>query len=49
MAQVTWTFDGPTGVYKSHAMSRRLYTQAVAESIFMDHVRPIDGFGKKMG
>lgn len=49
MAQLTWTFDAPTGTYKSHAMSRKLYKSAIAEAIFMDHVRPIDGFGRKMG
>src|SRR5262245_39967616 len=49
MAQFTWTYDAPTGTYKSHAMSKRLYRAAVAESIFADHVTTIDGFGKKMG
>jgi N4-gp56 family major capsid protein len=49
MAQVTWTFDLPTGTFKNHAMSKRLYRAALAESIFADHVTTIDGFGKKMG
>lgn len=49
MAQFTWTFDAPTGTYKSHAMSKRLYMAAVEDSVFMDHVRPVEGFGKKMG
>lgn len=49
MANFTWTFDAPTGVYKSHAMSRKLWEASVANSIFVDHVRPIDGFGRKNG
>lgn len=49
MAQFQWQFDAPTGVYKSHAMSSRLYWAAVAMSVFVDHARPVEGFGKKMG
>ena len=49
MAQFTWTFDAPTGTYKSHAMSRKVYEAAVAKSVGMDHVRPVEGFGRKMG
>jgi N4-gp56 family major capsid protein len=45
----TWTFDAPTGVYKQHALSSRLYVAAVEDSVFMDHVRPVDGFGRKRG
>jgi N4-gp56 family major capsid protein len=49
MAQFTWVFDAPTGTYKQHALSRRLYEAAVEMSIFQDHVRPVDGFGKNRG
>src|SRR3970040_827942 len=49
MAQFTWTFDAPTGTFKSHAMSRKIYEAAVAKSVGMDHVRPVEGFGRKMG
>lgn len=49
MAQLQWQFDAPTGTYKQHTLSRKLYEQAVAESVFMDHVTPIESFGKKMG
>ncbi len=45
----TWTFDAPTGTYKNHAMSSKLWEAAVENSVFMDHIRPVDGFGKKMG
>jgi N4-gp56 family major capsid protein len=49
MAQFTWSFDAPTGTFKSHAMSRKLYEAAIAKSTFMDHCRPVEGFGKRMG
>lgn len=49
MAEQTWTYDAPTGVYKSHAMSKQLYSASVADSAFMDHVSPITSFGRKMG
>ena len=49
MAQHTWVFDAPTGTYKNHAISGRMYRAAVEDSVFMDHVRPVEGFGRKMG
>lgn len=49
MAEFTWTFDAPTGTFKSHAMSRRLYEAALPLTVFMPFIRPVDGFGKKMG
>lgn len=49
MAEFTWTFDAPTGTYKNHAMSSRLYEAAVENSMFMDHVRPVDGYGRNNG
>ena len=49
MAQFQWQFDAPTGVYKSHALSKRLYQAAVEKATFVDHVRPVEGFGKKQG
>lgn len=49
MPQFTWTFDAPTGVYKQHAMSRQLYYAALEESVFMEHVQTVQGFGRKMG
>jgi len=48
-APFTWTFDAPTGTYKNHALSSKLYEAAVENSVFMDHVDPVEGFGKKMG
>ena len=49
MAQFTWVFDAPTGTYKQHALSRKLYEAAVENSVFVDHVRPVDGYGKGKG
>jgi len=49
MAQWEWTFDAPTGTFKQHALSRRLYEAALEKAVFMDHVRPIPGFGRKQG
>lgn len=48
-AEFSWVFDAPTGTYKNHAMSSKLYEAAVAKSVFMDHVQSVDGYGKKMG
>lgn len=45
----TWTYDAPTGVYKSHAMSMKLFEAAMENTVFMDHVQPVDGFGRGRG
>jgi len=49
MAEFTWTFDAPTGTYKQNALSMKLYEAAVENSIFVDHVRPVEGFGRNSG
>jgi N4-gp56 family major capsid protein len=49
MAQQTWIFDAPSGVYKSHAISTRLYTAAVEDAKFMAHVDPQPDIGRKKG
>ena len=49
MAQFQWQFDAPSGVFKSHAMSKRLYMAALENSVFMDFVKPVDGYGRKKG
>ena len=48
-AEFTWTFDAPTGVYKSHALSSKLYEAAMEMTVFMDHIVPVDGYGRKQG
>lgn len=49
MTTFQWQFDAPSGVFKQHALSAEIYKAAVAETIFMDHIKPVDGFGRKMG
>jgi N4-gp56 family major capsid protein len=49
MPSFSWVFHAPSGVYKSHAMSRRLFEAAVENSLFVDHTMPADGYGRKMG
>lgn len=49
MAEFTWSFDAPSGTYKSHAMSSKLWEKSVEMTIFLDHVRTLDGFGRNSG
>lgn len=49
MSQQTWTWDAPTGVFKNHYMSSELRFAAIAETKFMQFVRPEPGYGKKSG
>lgn len=49
MAEFTWIYDAPSGTYKNHAMSTKLYEKAIEESKFAEHVTPVEGFGKKQG
>jgi N4-gp56 family major capsid protein len=49
MTQFTWTFDAPTGTYKNHTLSSKLYEASVENSVFVDHARPVDGFGRNKG
>lgn len=45
----SWTYDAPTGVYKNHEMSSKLRMAAIAETKFMQFVKPEAGYGKKKG
>lgn len=49
MPQFTWTFDAPTGVFKSHELSAALYEAAIEKSVFMDHVDIRPAFGRGRG
>lgn len=49
MSLNTWTFSAPTGVYKNHAMSEKLRFAAIADTKFMQFVRPESGYGRKKG
>jgi len=44
-----WQFDAPSGVYKNHKLSSQIREAAIAETKFMQFVRPEPGYGKKMG
>ncbi len=49
MAEFTWNFDAPTGTYKQHALSSKLWFAALERAAFMDFVQSIEGYGRKMG
>lgn len=49
MANFEWTFDAPSGTYKNFSLSADLRSAAVAESKFMQFVRPESGYGRKQG
>ena len=49
MANFEWTFDAPSGTYKNFSLSADLRSAAVAESKFMQFVRPESGYGRKSG
>lgn len=49
MATFQWQFDAPSGVYKNHHLSSKLFEAAIEKTVFMDHVMPVSGYGKKMG
>lgn len=45
----SWQFDAPSGVYKNHSLSSQLRMAAIADTKFMQFVRPEGGYGKKKG
>ncbi len=45
----TWTYDAPSGTYKNHELSSKLRFAAIAQTKFMQFVRPEPGYGKKKG
>lgn len=49
MANFTWAFHAPSGTYKSHKLSEKLFEASVENSIFMDHVQPASGYGRNSG
>lgn len=49
MTGFSWTYDAPSGVFKSHEMSKKLYKVAIEDSVWSDHTIPAGGFGKNMG
>ncbi len=49
MANYSWTFDAPTGVFKNHALSSDMYENALQNSVFMPYVDIKEEFGKGKG
>lgn len=49
MAQQSWNFDAPTGVYKNHTLSSDLRQAAIVDTKFMQFVKPEPGYGRKKG
>lgn len=49
MATHTWVFDAPTGTYKDHALSAKIFEASIAETVAMDFVNQVDGYGRKRG
>ncbi|MBU1307861.1 MAG: hypothetical protein KKF33_20345, partial [Alphaproteobacteria bacterium] len=45
----SWTYDAPSGVYKSHAMSKKLRKAAIRDCVIAQFARKESGFGKKAG
>lgn len=46
---MSWVADGPSGVYKNHAISSKIRDGAVANSQFMGFMDTEPGFGKNRG
>lgn len=49
MATHTWTSDGPSGVYKNHAISSRLRFASIANTKFMQFIRDVEDYGRNRG
>jgi N4-gp56 family major capsid protein len=45
----SWSFDAPTGTYKNHELSSKLRIASIAQTKFLQFVRPEPGYGKKKG
>lgn len=49
MANHSWTYDAPTGVYKNHTISSDVRVAAIAQTIFVQFSKPVSGYGGKQG
>lgn len=45
----SWTFDAPSGTYKNHELSSKLRIASIAQTKFLQFIRPEPGYGKKKG
>lgn len=46
---MAWEFDAPSGVYKNHALSSEIRTEAMYDTQTMRYMRIEPGYGKKRG
>lgn len=49
MANHSWAYDAPSGVYKNHALSSDIRMAAIAETKFMQFTKPVDNYGSGRG
>ena len=50
MSTQTWEFDAPTGAYKDHNISTKVFLAAIAQTKVMQFTPEIEGgFGENMG
>lgn len=49
MANHSWTFDAPTGVYKNHDLSSKIREAAYKDGKFVQFTKPEPGYGKRKG
>ena len=45
----SWTFDAPTGTFRNHTLSERLYENALENSVAMAYVDVTSDFGRNKG
>lgn len=46
---MSWVWDAAAGVYKDHALSSKIRTEAMPRTRFMRFLRPEPGYGKRKG
>lgn len=49
MAQHTWTYDQPSGVYKNHDLSSKIRMAAIKMAVFAQFATDAEGYGRKKG
>lgn len=49
MAEFGWTYDYPSGVGKNHALSERVLSAAIAQTVVPQFAGDAGGFGRKQG
>lgn len=49
MAQQSWTYDSPSGVYRNHALSSDIRMAAIQMTQFMQFSKPVTGYGGGKG